>query len=214
MDKARNEMLTRVGRGTPMGDLLRRYWHPIGGASELVDNPIKAVRLMGEDLVLYQDLSGQYGLLGRHCPHRRADSHRLPTSLESSRTAHLTVRIALFGPDNRHFASTDQYAYSAPKNICLTKKNALSATTWNPPANPHQGTLAIKTSKYNSPFTALSRPALCACPLQSQFVTNKHPDAKRHPNLPLSSPNRFSIAPTSQPVHSTPSSTQRSSILH
>jgi len=73
MDKARNEMLTRVGRGTPMGDLLRRYWHPIGGASELADNPIKAVRLMGEDLVLYQDLSGQYGLLGRHCPHRRAD---------------------------------------------------------------------------------------------------------------------------------------------
>ena len=73
MDKARNEMLTRVGRGTPMGDLLRRYWHPIAGASELADNPIKAVRLMGEDLVLYQDLSGQYGLLGRHCPHRRAD---------------------------------------------------------------------------------------------------------------------------------------------
>ena len=33
MDKARNEMLTRVGRGTPMGELLRRYWHPIAGAS-------------------------------------------------------------------------------------------------------------------------------------------------------------------------------------
>ena len=76
MDKARNEMLTRVGRGTPMGELLRRYWHPIAGASELADNPIKAVRLMGEDLVLYQDLSGQYGLLGRHCPHRRADLSR------------------------------------------------------------------------------------------------------------------------------------------
>ena len=73
MDKARNEMLTRVGRGTPMGELLRRYWHPIAGASELADNPIKPVRLMGEDLVLYQDLSGHYGLLDRHCPHRRAD---------------------------------------------------------------------------------------------------------------------------------------------
>jgi 5,5'-dehydrodivanillate O-demethylase oxygenase subunit len=73
MDKARNEMLTRVGRGTPMGELLRRYWHPIAGASELADNPIKPIRLMGEDLVLYQDLSGRYGLLDRHCPHRRAD---------------------------------------------------------------------------------------------------------------------------------------------
>ncbi|MGA7613265.1 MAG: Rieske 2Fe-2S domain-containing protein, partial [Xanthobacteraceae bacterium] len=73
MDKARNEMLTRVGRGTQMGELLRRYWHPIAGASELADNPIKPIRLMGEDLVLYQDLSGRYGLLDRHCPHRRAD---------------------------------------------------------------------------------------------------------------------------------------------
>ena len=58
MDKARNEMLTQVGPGTPMGELLRRYWHPIAGASELDDNPIKPMRLMGEDLVLYKDLSG------------------------------------------------------------------------------------------------------------------------------------------------------------
>ena len=53
---ARNDMLTRVGPGTPMGALLRRYWQPIGGAGELDDsNPIKPVRLMGEDLVLYRD---------------------------------------------------------------------------------------------------------------------------------------------------------------
>src|SRR5262249_23166996 len=56
-----------------MGELLRRYWMPIGGASELDENPIKALRLMGEDLVLYKDLRGQFGLLDRHCPHRRAD---------------------------------------------------------------------------------------------------------------------------------------------
>jgi len=73
MDPAKNELLCRVGPGTPMGELLRRYWMPIGGATELDDNPIKAVRLMGEDLVLYRDLSGRYGLLDRHCPHRRAD---------------------------------------------------------------------------------------------------------------------------------------------
>ncbi len=73
LEQAKNELLTRVGPGTPMGDLLRRYWMPIAGVSELERNPIKAVRLMGEDLVLYRDLSGTYGLVDRHCPHRRAD---------------------------------------------------------------------------------------------------------------------------------------------
>ncbi len=69
----KNHELTQVGAGAPMGDYLRRYWHPIAGASELADNPVKPVRLMGEDLVLYKDLSGHYGLVDRHCPHRRAD---------------------------------------------------------------------------------------------------------------------------------------------
>ena len=69
----RNDLLTRVGPGTPMGDLLRRYWQPIGGASELEKNPIKPIRLMGENLVLYKDRSGTFGLIDRHCTHRRAD---------------------------------------------------------------------------------------------------------------------------------------------
>lgn len=56
-----------------MGDLLRRYWHPIAGASELDDTPIKSLRLFGENLILYRDLAGNYGLIDRHCPHRRAD---------------------------------------------------------------------------------------------------------------------------------------------
>ena len=70
---ARNELLTRVSAGTPMGELLRRYWQPIAGASELESNPVKPVRLLGEDLVLYRDGGGRYGLIDRHCPHRRAD---------------------------------------------------------------------------------------------------------------------------------------------
>src|SRR3989442_14154267 len=69
----KNRTLTRVGAGTPMGELLRRYWHPIGAVSELGKNPVKPVRLMGEDLVLYKDLSGTYGLIGRRCRHRSAD---------------------------------------------------------------------------------------------------------------------------------------------
>jgi 5,5'-dehydrodivanillate O-demethylase oxygenase subunit len=73
LSQSRNELLTQIGNGTPMGDLLRRYWMPIAGVSELRSSPVKPVRLMGEDLVLYRDLRGTYGLVDRHCPHRRAD---------------------------------------------------------------------------------------------------------------------------------------------
>jgi 5,5'-dehydrodivanillate O-demethylase len=68
-----NRTFAAVGAGTPMGDLLRRYWLPIAAESELDDKPTKAVRLLGEDLTLYRDRGGTYGLLDRHCPHRRAD---------------------------------------------------------------------------------------------------------------------------------------------
>src|SRR5476649_1245499 len=56
-----------------MGDLLRRYWWPIAGVTEFDRLASKPVRLLGEDLVLYKDLGGAFGLLDRHCPHRRAD---------------------------------------------------------------------------------------------------------------------------------------------
>jgi 5,5'-dehydrodivanillate O-demethylase len=68
-----NRLLTEVGPGTPMGGLLRRYWMPVAGVSEFDRTPIKAVRLFGEDLVLYRDMGGTFGLVDRHCPHRRAD---------------------------------------------------------------------------------------------------------------------------------------------
>jgi 5,5'-dehydrodivanillate O-demethylase oxygenase subunit len=73
LDRAKNELFTRVGRGTPMGELLRRYWMPIAGVSEFEKQTIKPMRLMGEDLTLYKDMSGNFGLVGRHCPHRCAD---------------------------------------------------------------------------------------------------------------------------------------------
>ncbi len=73
LDEATNRTLTQVGAGTPMGGLLRRYWHPVAAVAELDDHPTKPVRLLGEDLVLYKDLGGRYGLIDRHCAHRRAD---------------------------------------------------------------------------------------------------------------------------------------------
>ena len=68
-----NAQLTQVGKDTPMGGLLRRYWHPFAAAAELDDRPTKAVRLLGEDLVVYKDKSGRFGLIERFCPHRGTD---------------------------------------------------------------------------------------------------------------------------------------------
>src|SRR5207249_1888513 len=73
LSEEQNRALTQVGADTPMGELLRRYWMPIAAVAELDDRPTKPVRLMGEDLVLYKDKAGTYGLVDRHCPHRRAD---------------------------------------------------------------------------------------------------------------------------------------------
>jgi len=62
-----------------MGELFRRYWHPIAASAEMDDCPTKAVRLLGEDLVLYKDRSGTLGLIDRRCPHRRVDlSYGIP----------------------------------------------------------------------------------------------------------------------------------------
>ncbi|MBI67763.1 MAG: (2Fe-2S)-binding protein [Chloroflexi bacterium] len=74
-----NEKLTQVGKGTPMGELMRQYWHPIGAAVDLQEKPTKPVRILGEDLVLYKDGSGKIGLIERYCPHRRVDlSYGIP----------------------------------------------------------------------------------------------------------------------------------------
>src|SRR5712692_4750331 len=69
-----NELLTRVGPGTGMGELIRRYWQPAALAEELpIGGAPLPVRLLGEDLVLFRDDQGRPGLLGLHCSHRGAD---------------------------------------------------------------------------------------------------------------------------------------------
>ena len=69
-----NERITRVGPGTPMGNLLRRYWTPAALSRELVENdgPPVRVRLFGEDLIAFRDSEGKVGLVDAYCPHRRA----------------------------------------------------------------------------------------------------------------------------------------------
>ncbi len=65
-----NALLTQVGPGTPMGELLRRYWHPIATVVDLDQDPVRPVKLLGEELVLFRDESGRLGLIGNRCAHR------------------------------------------------------------------------------------------------------------------------------------------------
>lgn len=67
-----NDRITKVGRGTPAGDLLRRYWMPVAPKAEVDEVRVKPVRLLGEDLVVYKDDRGRFGLLGEQCSHRSA----------------------------------------------------------------------------------------------------------------------------------------------
>jgi nitrite reductase/ring-hydroxylating ferredoxin subunit len=69
LDKQDNAELTRVAKGTPCGELLRRFWHPVMLGAELTDVPRRA-RILGEDLVLFRDLKGRLGCLDLHCSHR------------------------------------------------------------------------------------------------------------------------------------------------
>jgi phthalate 4,5-dioxygenase oxygenase subunit len=76
-----NQLITRVGPGTPCGNLLRQYWQPVALLDEFdpaLDarmgvRPVKPVRLLGQDLVLFRNADGAFGLLDRDCPHRGAD---------------------------------------------------------------------------------------------------------------------------------------------
>jgi len=76
-----NELLTRIGPGTRMGALLRRYWQPVAAVAEMDERWTKRVRLLGEDLVLFKDRGGRFGLIAEACPHRRASlAYGIPTA--------------------------------------------------------------------------------------------------------------------------------------
>src|SRR5262252_8936805 len=69
-----NELLCRVGPGTPMGTLMRQYWLP-GLLSNEVPSPDsdpRRIMLLGEKLITFRDTNGQVGLIQNHCPHRGA----------------------------------------------------------------------------------------------------------------------------------------------
>jgi nitrite reductase/ring-hydroxylating ferredoxin subunit len=107
-----DQELTHVGPGTPGGEYLRRFWHPVGLSASLVDLP-RAVRILGEDLVLFRDGSGQVGLLQLHCPHRG-------TSLEFGTVERRGLRCCyhgwLYGVDGRILETPGEPAESNVKD--------------------------------------------------------------------------------------------------
>ncbi len=75
-----NDEITRIGPGTPAGNLMRRYWQPIAATSELEGRWTMRVRLLGENLVLYRDRQDRLGLIAESCPHRGASlAYGIPT---------------------------------------------------------------------------------------------------------------------------------------
>jgi 5,5'-dehydrodivanillate O-demethylase len=91
LSKEENEVLTRVGRDTPAGAMLRRYWWPIGFSKQVIEkgSPIR-VRLLGEDFVLFRDGNRRLGLVELHCSHRG-------TSLEYGRVEERGIRCCYHG---------------------------------------------------------------------------------------------------------------------
>src|SRR6478752_4343833 len=74
LSKEDNELLTKTGPGTPMGELFRRFWLPALLPAELPkpdSDPVR-VRLLSEDLVAFRDTTGRIAFIQNHCPHRGA----------------------------------------------------------------------------------------------------------------------------------------------
>ena len=89
LSEEENRTLTQVGPGTPMGELLRRYWYPIAAVSEMVEHPTKLVKILGESLVLYRDRQGAFGADRRHLPASQGLA-----DLRDSRTGRAPLRLS------------------------------------------------------------------------------------------------------------------------
>ena len=89
--------LAEVGAGTPMGELLRRYWHPVGLAADACATP-KQVRVLGEDLILFRTGEGRAGLVHPRCAHRGASLYYGRVEAEGIRCCYHGWK---FAPDGR-----------------------------------------------------------------------------------------------------------------
>jgi nitrite reductase/ring-hydroxylating ferredoxin subunit len=91
ISQEQNDLMTRTGPRSPAGKLMRMYWQPAALVDELaIERPIRPLKLLGENFVLFRDSAGRYGLIDRDCPHRGAD-------LAFGRLEHGGLRCAFHG---------------------------------------------------------------------------------------------------------------------
>ncbi|WP_426247412.1 Rieske 2Fe-2S domain-containing protein [Nocardioides sp. LHG3406-4] len=115
-----NERLTQVGPGTPGGNLLRRYWHPVALASQLTpEKPKLQVRILGEDLILALQPNGEYALFQEHCAHRSC-------SLFYGFLEEDGVRCAYHGWKFAYSGECVDQPFEAPNNDRLRKRSGIN----------------------------------------------------------------------------------------
>ena len=128
MNAQQNERITRIGPDTPCGQLMRRYWQPAALLAEfdpaldprMALRPVKAVRLLGQNFVLFKDALGSWGLLDRDCAHRGADLSfgRLEPSAEGG-GLRCPFHGWKFAPDGRCLETpAEPPVNGAPSKLC------------------------------------------------------------------------------------------------
>jgi phenylpropionate dioxygenase-like ring-hydroxylating dioxygenase large terminal subunit len=125
LSPADNERLTRVGPGTPMGKLFRRYWNPACLSEEVAENdgaPLR-VRLLGEDLIAFRDTNGSVGLVAAYCPHRRAP-------MFFARNEECGLRCVYHGWKFDHTGACIDMPSEPPDSLFKTKVTIDAYPTW------------------------------------------------------------------------------------
>jgi phthalate 4,5-dioxygenase oxygenase subunit len=144
LSRSDNERVTRTGPQTPLGRLMRAYWQPAALVSELAaDRPVTAVRLLGEDLVLFKRASGGWGLVGRYCAHRGVD---LAFARHEEGGLRCLYHGWLYGPDGRCLEQPAEPEHSnfaakvrIPSYPCVERNGIVFAYlgAGDPPPLPH-----------------------------------------------------------------------------
>ena len=140
-----NERLTRVGPGTPMGDLLRRYWHPVGTVPDLDQQPVQKVRVMGEDLTLYRSAAGEYGLIG----------DPLPAPLRPRWNTASPTTAACAAPITAGCSTAPGNAWNSPTRTGRTRRRATRTRSGSRPIRSRSW------AGWSSPISGPSRPRCC-----------------------------------------------------
>lgn len=125
-----NAELTDFSAGTPMGDLMRRYWYPVAFTRELEEFPVKKARLLSEDYAVYRMASGEYGITQEACPHRRAS---LAYGVVEANGIRCPYHGWLFGPDGRCLempAEKDDTAFMDRVSVRFGSVQALGGLVW------------------------------------------------------------------------------------